>query len=247
MTEAPPELLRGPPRGGLVWVEFKGHRRCVFANPYEFPFKPGDTAIVDADRGHDAGLVRFCRFSTSSPAAGPPPVYSVIRRATSQDFERITWLREREKQVIDACRQRIQTFQLAMNLIDAEYRFDGLKLTFFFTAEGRVDFRDLVRELAGSFRTRIELRQIGARDEVKRWDSYGICGRRLCCVNYLQSFYAITTFMAKSQNLILNPGKLSGLCGRLKCCLAYEFTQYNGHCEGSLKDIEDSEELQDLV
>jgi len=247
MMEGLPEVSSLSRRGGLVWVEFKGHRRNVFTNPFEFPFKYGDTAVVEADRGQDAGLVHCCKFHTPSQTLEPTPVYKVIRLANTQDLEQIVCLREREKQVITSCRQKIKSFQLAMDLIDAEFRFDGLKLTFFFTAEGRVDFRELVRELASTYRTRIELRQIGARDEVKRWDSYGICGRRLCCVNFLQSFYAITTLMAKSQNLILNPGKLSGLCGRLKCCLAYEFPHYNDQAELAVPSVEESEEITGWV
>jgi len=217
-------------RGGLVWIEFRGHRRAVFANPYEFPFHIGDIAIVEDDRGQDAGVVKHV-LSTPLQAESRLSGYTVIRRATTQDIERIESLRNKEKESIDICRERIAEHNLSMRLVDAEYRFDGLKLIFYFTAEGRVDFRDLVRNLAGTFRTRIELRQIGSRDEVKRSDGYGVCGYRLCCVNFLDTFQPITTHMAKLQNLILNPSKLSGICGKLKCCLAYEFEYYDKEME----------------
>ena len=234
-------------RGGYVLVEFKGHRRALFMNPFEFPFCCGDLAIVEADRGQDAGNVRNI-ISTSHIQQEILPEFTVIRRATSQDFERLTWLRDREKYALDVCNQRVHSHELPMQLVDAEYRFDGLKLTFFFTSESRVDFRELVRDLAGTFRTRIELRQIGARDEVKRWDSYGVCGCRLCCVTFINSFQPITTFMAKTQNLILNPTKLSGVCGRLKCCLGFEFSQYEDASEEqpSLGILDSDDEIEDI-
>ncbi|MCF7811214.1 stage 0 sporulation protein [bacterium] len=214
-------------RGSYVIVEFKGHRRDIFSNPYEFPFKQGDVAVTEADRGQDAGEVRCVHKSL--PPIVEKPEFSVIRKATIQDRQCIDRLREYEAQTLAVCRKKIKHHNLAMKLSEAECRFDGLKLTFFFTADGRVDFRDLVRDLAGTFRTRIELRQIGARDETKRFEGYGTCGRRLCCVSFLNEFQPITTQMAKTQNLILNPSKLSGWCSRLKCCLAFE---YDSYCTG---------------
>lgn len=233
-------------RSGRVWVEFKGHRRSVFSNPYEFPFKKGDYAIVEADRGEDAGIVRHV-ISSALNIIGENLEYSVIRRATTQDKERLDLLRHREKEAKEICQKKIQSHKLPMNLVDSEYRFDGLKLIFYFTAEGRVDFRELVKDLAGSFRTRIELRQIGSRDEAKRIDSYGVCGYCLCCVSYLNYFQPITTIMAKAQNLILNPSKLSGLCGKLKCCLGYEYSHYEKivsekpECQVVEPDVTDSD------
>lgn len=212
-------------QGGLVWIEFKGHRRAFYSNPFEFPFRLDDIAIVEADRGEDAGVVRFVALEKNG-FASEAPQYAVIRRATSNDHERIESLRDKENEAYDSCLDMIEAHDLPMRLVDAEFRFDGLKLTFFFTADNRVDFRTLVRELAGEFRTRIELRQIGVRDEVKRDDGYGICGRRLCCVSFLNRFQPITTLIAKEQNLILNPTKLSGVCGKLKCCLIFEYANY---------------------
>ncbi len=239
--------ITNPYRGGHVWVEFTGHRRAVYSNPYEFPFRNRDIAIVEADRGEDAGKVVHL-ITRDQVQATTTPEYSVIRRATSRDFERIEYLKEREYQAVEIFRNKVEHHQLPMRLVDVEYRFDGLKLTFFFTSDGRVDFRELVRDLAGAFRTRIELRQIGARDEVKRWDGFGVCGRRLCCVSFLNSFQPITTHMAKLQNLILNPSKLSGLCSRLKCCLSYEFAHYESDSElaGAIDLSVNGESLEDL-
>jgi len=218
-------LLGSSHRGGCVVVAFKGNRRELFNNPYEFPFRCGDLAIVEAERGQDAGIVRHVFQNLLLPLPKPPQ-YAVLRRASGQDSQRLDSLRAYEAQAIAQCTKRILHYNLQMNLVDGEFRFDGLKLTFYFTAEGRVDFRDLVRDLASSFHTRIELRQLGARDEVRRSDGYGSCGQQLCCVRFMNEFRPITTHMARVQNLILNPGKLSGVCGRLKCCLAYEYDHY---------------------
>lgn len=213
--------IRNKNPGGIVYVEFKGNRRESYHNPFEFPFKRGDLAIVAADRGSDAGKVKHI----AAKAVGCPkkrPQYDVIRLANSKDKERRSWLAERELNAAIVCKEKIVQYRLPMQLVDSEYRFDGLKLNFFFKADGRIDFRDLVKDLAGVFRTRIELRQIGARDETKRCCSMGVCGKELCCSSFLTQFQPITTNMAKEQNLQLNPSKLSGVCGRLKCCLAFE-------------------------
>ena len=233
-------------RGGMIWVEFKGHRRSAFSNPYEFPFKRGDIAVVEADRGEDAGTVRHV-ISSILNTGDEAPEFSVIRRATTQDHERLGLLRNREVEARDICQKKINAHKLPMNLVDSEYRFDGLKLIFYFTADGRVDFRELVKDLASSFRTRIELRQIGSRDEAKRIDSYGVCGYCLCCVSHLNYYQPITTTMAKAQHLILNPSKLSGLCGKLKCCLGYEYDYYENsnseepECPVKEPDVNDSD------
>jgi len=212
-------------------LEFKGHRRSYFLNTPLIDAAVGDIMIIEADRGEDAGTVRA--LNDKPPCGCQTPELSVIRKATSTDLARIERLRKWETEALNICKGKVATHRLQMSLVDAEYRFDELKLTFFFTADGRIDFRELVRDLASSFRTRIELRQIGARDEVKRGDGFGVCGRRLCCVSFMDSFQPITTIMAKSQKLILNPTKLSGACGRLKCCLAFESDNYSfGDVEG---------------
>lgn len=232
-------------RGSFVVVEFKGNRREIFSNPFEFPFTRGDAAIVEADRGQDAGIVR-CVLENVMDGADEVE-FKVIRRATTQDKERIENLHEYEKKAFSVCREKIKQHDLPMKLIESECRFDGLKLTFFFTAEGRIDFRELVKDLAGAFRTRIELRQIGARDETKRIDGYGSCGLRVCCVSFMSSFQPITTQMAKVQNLILNPSKLSGWCGRLKCCLVFECDLYsNGEIKQSIIDDTEQEDSETI-
>lgn len=206
-------------------VEFKGHRRQWFANPRLIPLQIGDYAVVEADRGEDAGIVRAIR--ENSPDCRLNGSFAVIRSAGENDLAQIERLKKSEAKAQQICLEKVHSHNLRMKLIDTEYRLDGLKLTFYFTAEGRVDFRELVRDLAGAFKTRIELRQIGARDELKRSDGFGVCGQRLCCVNFMNGFQPITTGMAKSQRLILNPIKLSGRCSRLKCCLAFEMPNYN--------------------
>ncbi|MBM3325616.1 MAG: hypothetical protein FJY65_01335 [Calditrichaeota bacterium] len=232
-------------RGGRLCLEFKNHRRGIFNNPLEFPFEPGDYAIVEADRGEDAG-----RVNSLLPPADDDEMnsqFKVLRLANPEDMLRIERHRIWEAEALETCRSRIQKYNLPMRLIDAEYRYDELKLTFYFTAEGRVDFRDLVRDLAGTFRMRIELRQIGTRDQTKRWEGHGICGYRLCCVNFLESFKPITTQMAKEQNLILNPSKLSGLCGKLKCCLAFELDEQTLRALSCVRDTAEFASLEDTV
>ena len=229
-----------------IIVEFKGHRREQFYNPYEFPFKWGDTAIVEADRGEDAGVVRHI-LEFADPQQGYS-MFNVVRRASSEDFRRIEYHRKQEPSAFDICRNKIVEHRLPMRLVDSEYRFDGLKLMFYYTADGRVDFRDLVRDLAGAFRTRIELRQIGTRDELKRWDTFGVCGMKLCCTTFLNTFHTITTQIARAQHLVLNPAKLSGRCGRLKCCLRFEYEDYLSTGEPHpYTQIDDPEESEDAV
>ncbi len=222
-SEADP-IFDDPRHYAHMLLEFKGHRRSWFANPNLIPAQVGSYAVIEADRGEDAGMIRAFRESLICTQQANP--YSIVRLANEADLAQIERYRETEISARKTCASKIAAHNLQMKLIDAEYRLDGLKLTFYFTSEGRVDFRDLVRELAGAFRTRIELRQIGARDELRRGDCFGVCGLRLCCGNFLTNFLPITTGMAKSQHLILNPIKLSGMCSRLKCCLAFEMQNY---------------------
>lgn len=206
-------------------IEFKGHRRGFFLDPGRMEFKRGETIIVEADRGEDAGVYRATL--PHPPYTCNSVDYKVVRIACDEDLRKLDRYREWEHEALKLCAKKAVSHHIQMKVVDAEYRFDGLKLTFYFTAEGRVDFRELVRDLASTFRTRIELRQIGARDEVRRCKSYGVCGRELCCSAFLDGFQPITTGMAKSQHLILNPSKLSGCCARLKCCLAFEADHYD--------------------
>ena len=213
--------------GGIIHIEFKGNRRKSYKNPYEFPFKKGDLAIVAADRGNDAGTVKhITKKLPNCPKSRPK--YDVIRLGNSKDKERQNWLTEKEKNAFLICNEKIEEFSLPMKLVDSEYRFDGLKLNFFFKAKSHVDFRELVKDLASVFRTRIELRQVGARDETKRCCTHGICGRELCCSSFMTEFHPITTNMAKAQNLLPIPEKLQGRCGKLKCCLRFEYPQLCG-------------------
>ena len=209
----------------IIEVEFKGLRRGVFTNPQEFPFQLGDRVVVQVDRGMDLGMVSFIGHRPCAEDVEPPE-YAVIRKASDNDLIQLEENRHKEKESMNICHTMVDEHQLEMKLVDVEYQFDGRKITFFFTADGRVDFRALVKDLAAHFRSRIDLRQIGARDETRKLSGYGICGRELCCTTWITEFLPITTQMPKDQNLTLNPQKLSGCCGRLKCCLRYELDFY---------------------
>ena len=208
----------------FVRVEFKGNRRQYFSNPMDFPLVIGDSVIVQVEKGEDLGRV-VCQMPRL-PESVAAPQFSVLRRATPKDLAAQKDYRAREISARTICLEKIAKHGLAMKLVDVEYQFDGRKLTFYFTADGRIDFRQLVKDLAAAFRTRIELRQIGARDETRRFSGSGPCGRLLCCASFIGDFCPITTQMAKDQNLPLNPNKISGCCGRLKCCLGYEIDLY---------------------
>ncbi|MBK6766122.1 MAG: hypothetical protein IPG71_07295 [bacterium] len=209
----------------LLELEFKGRRTEYAANPLQYPFARGDLAIVTTDRGQDLGKVSHVGIRPGD-SPGEKIALQILRKAKPIDAERLQQNREREAQAKRVAREEITRHKLDMKLVDVELQWDGRKMTFYFTAEGRVDFRDLVRDLATRFRTRIDLRQIGARDETKKITGYGVCGRPLCCATFLTEFKPITTQMPRDQFLPLNPSKLSGVCGRLKCCLRYELDVY---------------------
>ena len=155
------------------------------------------------------------------------PLKKVIRAANKNDLDSLEKYKKKEPEALKICKEKIKKYKLDMNLIDVEYKFDGSKILFYFTADGRIDFRELVKDLASVFRTRIELRQIGVRDEVKRIGGNGVCGRELCCCTFLNNFETVSIKMAKEQNIALNPSKISGNCGRLMCCLKYEQDVYS--------------------
>lgn len=205
-------------------VEFKGNRRLCFTNPMEFHLRIGDPVIVRVDKGEDLG--RIAHLLRRLPAMTPTPQFEILRPASIRDIDILKELRVREISARQIGKEKIAAHSLEMKLVDVEYQFDGRKITFYFTADGRVDFRQLVKDLAAVFRTRIELRQIGSRDETRRFSGSGPCGLLLCCASFLTEFCPITTQMAKDQNLPLNPGKISGCCGRLKCCLRFEINSY---------------------
>ena len=206
----------------MIEIVFKGSRKEIYKNPQQFPFKIGDYAIVEAEKGEDLGVVNQLGSLLERKKKNDREIRSIIRRPTSQDLDRYYDNRRKEADAYKLCRRKIGEHSLNMKLVDVEYQFDGQKITFYFTAERRVDFRALVKDLAGIYKVRIELRQIGVRDEAKRVGGFGLCGRQLCCTTFLKEFDPITTQCAKEQNLPLNPQKLSGLCGRLLCCLMYE-------------------------
>ena len=209
----------------IIGVRFRTAGKVYFFDPGKFTVKRGDHVIVETVRGIEYGTV----VSPAKEIAEDKltqPLKSVLRVATERDDEQEKQNREKEKEALKICLEKIRKHGLEMKLIDAEYTFDNNKVLFYFTADGRIDFRELVKDLASVFRTRIELRQIGVRDETKILGGIGICGRPLCCHSYLSEFAPVSIKMAKEQNLSLNPTKISGVCGRLMCCLKNEEETY---------------------
>ena len=211
----------------ILEVIFKARRREYYANPKEVPLRGGDWIVVQAERGEDLGKVHHTHEWVKRDHL-PGNLRAVIRQARPEDLERLEQNRAKEERAFQTCKERVLQREIEMKLVDCEYQFDGNRITFFFTAEKRVDFRDLVKDLAAVFRTRIELRQIGVRDESGRIGGMGTCGRELCCATWLRDFEPITLKMAKDQGLSPSPSKISGACGRLKCCLRYELDFYKG-------------------
>lgn len=206
-------------------VVFKGRRREYYGNPRELPVHVDDYIIVQAERGEDLGRIHHTSEWVKASQLPQPP-RPILRPARPEDLERLEQNRAKEEKAFGSCKEKIFLRDLEMKLVDCEYQWDGNRITFFFTAEKRVDFRDLVKDLAAMFRTRIELRQIGVRDEAGRIGGVGTCGRELCCSTWLREFEPITLKMAKDQGLSPSPSKISGACGRLKCCLRYELDFY---------------------
>ncbi len=209
----------------VIGVRFKESGKVYFFDPSEFDINKGDYVIVDTARGLECGLV-VQGIHEESEDKIVKPLKSVSRIATKQDIEKMNQNRKDEKKAFEICLEKIEKHKLEMKLIDVEYTFDRSKALFYFTADGRVDFRELVKELAQVFRTRIELRQIGVRDESKMMGGIGVCGQPFCCSRFLSDFTPVSIKMAKEQGLSLNPTKISGSCGRLMCCLSYEQNVY---------------------
>ena len=209
----------------IIGVRFRTAGKIYFFAPGKFPVKTGDQVIVETARGVEFGNVVTGPKDVEDDMI-TQPLKSVIRIATEEDKRIEVKNREKEKEAFKICLEKIRKHGLEMKLIDAEYTFDNNKVLFYFTADGRIDFRELVKDLASVFRTRIELRQIGVRDETKIRGGIGICGRPLCCHTYLSEFAPVSIKMAKEQNLSLNPTKISGVCGRLMCCLTNEEETY---------------------
>ena len=209
----------------IIGVRFRSAGKIYFFDPLNFEVKRNDHVIVETARGIEYGtVVGDIREVDDSEVT--QPLKPVLRVATKKDDEQEQKNKEKEKDAFKICLEKIHARGLEMKLIDAEYTFDNNKILFYFTADGRIDFRELVKDLAGVFRTRIELRQIGVRDETKIRGGIGVCGRPVCCNTYLSDFIPVSIKMAKEQNLSLNPTKISGSCGRLMCCLRYEQEAY---------------------
>ncbi|HBK84772.1 MAG TPA: stage 0 sporulation protein [Firmicutes bacterium] len=222
----------------VVGVRFKRAGKVYYFDPAQIELQTGDQVIVETARGLEYGeVVSPVREVQAEDVVAP--LKAVVRKATPEDAVQLAENKRKETEAFAIGVDRIAAHGLEMKLVDVEHTFDGSKIIFYFTADGRVDFRELVKDLASIFRTRIELRQIGVRDEAKMLGGLGTCGRALCCSTFLGDFAPVSIKMAKEQNLSLNPGKISGLCGRLMCCLRYEsemaIRQKNEDCPGAEK------------
>lgn len=209
----------------IIGVRFKPTGKVYYFDPGNFEVNRGDFVVVETSRGIEYGEVMQGTKEVEESVV-TKPLKGVLRIATKDDTRIFNANKEKEKEAYKICAEKIEKHGLDMKLVEVEYTFDGSKILFYFTADGRVDFRELVKDLAGVFRTRIELRQIGVRDESKTLGSIGICGRDLCCSRFLGEFVPVSIKMAKEQGLSLNPTKISGACGRLMCCLKYEQDTY---------------------
>lgn len=209
----------------VIGVRFRNVGKIYYFSPKNLELKTGDHVIVETARGVEYGNVVLAPRDVPDEKV-VQPLKEVIRIANAQDDKKEETNRRKEKEAFQTCLKKIREHGLDMKLIDVEYTFDNNKILFYFTADGRIDFRELVKDLAAIFKTRIELRQIGVRDETKILGGIGICGRQLCCHTYLSEFVPVSIKMAKEQNLSLNPSKISGVCGRLMCCLKNEEETY---------------------
>lgn len=209
----------------IIGVRFKDVGKVYYFDPSGSVLKLGDKVIVETARGVECGSVAIENKEVSDKTI-THPLKKIIRPATAQDLKRLEDNKRKEERAFKICVKKIEEQKLDMKLVNVEYTFDNKKILFHFTADGRVDFRNLVKELASVFHTRIELRQIGVRDEAKMLGGIGICGRPFCCNSYMGEFHPVTIRMAKEQGLSLNPVKISGTCGRLMCCLKYEQAAY---------------------
>ncbi len=228
MTQEELEELRNslPDEVEIVGIRFKQSGKVYYFLPEDHKLESGDSVIVKTARGLEYGTIAIPnRFVDKNTLV--LPIRSVLRRATKADEQQHESNVEREKEAFEVCQEKIKEHNLDMKLVDVEYTFDNNKLLFYFTADGRIDFRELVKDLASVFRTRIELRQIGIRDETKLMGGLGVCGRPFCCNSFLSEFAQVSIKMAKEQNLSLNSSKISGSCGKLMCCLRYEHECYN--------------------
>ncbi|MDD4239516.1 MAG: stage 0 sporulation family protein, partial [Desulfotomaculaceae bacterium] len=209
----------------VVGIRFKKAGKIYYFDPGDLPLTMGEGVIVETARGVEYGDVVAGPLQVNEDEV-VAPLKMVIRKATGEDYQQLAANKEKESRAFQVGLEKIAVHKLPMKLVGVEQTFDGNKIIFYFTAEGRIDFRELVKDLAAVFRTRIELRQIGVRDEAKMVGGLGCCGRELCCATWLSDFASVSIRMAKEQNLSLNPTKISGICGRLMCCLKYENESY---------------------
>ena len=229
----------------IIGIRFKKLGKIYFFNPRGFKVSKGDKVIVETSQGEECAEVLIPnRYVKEEKIVAP--LKKVVRIANSKDVKRYEECRQIEKEAFKICKEKIKEHHLKMTLTEVECKFDNSKVLFYFTADNRIDFRDLVRELAAIYRTRIEMRQIGVRDEIKRIGGNGVCGRELCCCTFLSDFESVSIKMAKDQNVSLNPAKISGNCGRLMCCLKYENDVYEEKLNrlpgiGSIVKTEDGE------
>ncbi|MCL2498695.1 MAG: stage 0 sporulation family protein [Symbiobacteriaceae bacterium] len=222
----------------VIGVRFRPAGKVYFFLPGELPIEQYDHVLVETVRGMEIGKVAYGRREVCPNIIAPYlPLKQVLRVATAADLALRETLQTKAQDAYQICLGKIEQHRLGMRLLDAEYTFDAAKLIFQFTADGRVDFRELVRDLASVFRTRIELRQVGVRDEAKMVGGLGGCGREFCCSTFLGEFLPVTVKMARDQNLSLNPTKISGVCGRLLCCLNYELEEYGSSASLSLVEM----------
>ena len=229
----------------IIGIRFKKLGKIYFFNPKGLKVKKGDKVIVETTQGEELAEVLIPnRYVEDEKIIAP--LKKVVRIANNRDIKRYDECRKIEKEAFDICKQKIKEHKLNMTLTEVECKFDNSKVIFYFTADGRIDFRDLVKDLAAIYRTRIEMRQIGVRDEVRRIGGNGVCGRELCCCTFISDFEAVSIKMAKEQNISLNPSKISGNCGRLMCCLKYENEVYEDKLKrlpnvGAIVKTEDGE------
>ncbi len=235
----------------IVGIRFKKPGKIYFFDPDNLEINKQDKVVVETAMGQELGEVVVSKRAVPEESL-TAPLKKVVRIATQKDLKHQEENNKKEKEAFKICEEKIKKYKLDMNLTEVEYKFDNSKILFYFTADGRVDFRELVKDLAAVFRTRIELRQIGVRDEVKRIGGNGVCGRELCCCSFLGNFETVSIKMAKEQNMSLNPSKISGNCGRLMCCLKYEQEVYEEKLNrlpkiGAIVKTEDGEGIVDSI
>ena len=235
----------------IVGVRFKKLGKIYFFNPKKWKLKKGDKVIVETSQGEEFGEVMIPNRTVPADKV-VEPLKVIERIANKRDYKHYDECKALEKKAFEVCKKKIKEHDLQMTLTDVEVKFDNSKILFYFTADGRIDFRELVKDLAAIYKTRIELRQIGVRDEVKKIGGNGVCGRELCCCSFLNDFETVSIKMAKEQNISLNPSKISGNCGRLMCCLKYENEVYEEKLKrlphvGAIVKTEDGEGEVDSI